>query len=172
MAARLSSRDALCDLVRVELSRLYRVAHRLTGNSTRAEDLVGATLLAAAKGWAGFDGAHPSAWLIRIMTNTNFRLGTTEAKHRHAVLDSIPNEPVVTTTETMILNRITAETVLEGLQKLSAEQRMVIILCDIEELTYEEVALALDIPRGTVCSRLYRARKALTDCTRFSMEIE
>ncbi|MBL8048700.1 MAG: sigma-70 family RNA polymerase sigma factor [Chthonomonas sp.] len=170
MAARPPSRDALCKLVRTELARLYRVAFRLTGSSVRAEDLVGTTLHAAAKAWDHFDGAHPSAWLLRIMTNANFRQGSIEARHRHAHLDSISEEASPHAVDEIVMHRLATSEVLAGLLQLNPDQQMVIILCDIEEMSYDEVALALEIPRGTVCSRLYRARRALIDLCTFSME--
>ena len=170
MAARSTQGETLSAIVRAELPRMYRVAFRLTGDATRAEDLVALTLLNATKGWATFDGAHPSAWLLRILSNAHVRANQNEDKHRHAALDEVTEMPSKDNVEKEVQQRIAMNSLLEAMEKLEPEHQMVLTLCDIEQMTYDEVAVALDVPRGTVASRLYRARRALESTCRNVLE--
>lgn len=159
MEARLDSRERLNALVRAELPLLYRVASRLTASASEAEDLVAHTLLNAAKGWHTFDGEHAVAWLIRIMRNCL-------ARSRARVRPELPLERAEDVqsghdTSSSVLTSMDLETALRALMELSTEHRLVITLCDIEEMPYAEVAAALELPVGTIASRLYRARHAL-----------
>lgn len=159
MEARSDSRERLNALVRAELPRLYRVASRLTHSSSEAEDLVAQTLMNAARGWSGFDGRHPTAWLIRIMTHSFLKL---RARTRTDIpLEDADRVASRADLAKQLITSMTLEKVLKSLEELSPEHRLVITLCDIEEMPYAEVAAALEIPQGTLASRLYRARRAL-----------
>lgn len=146
---------------RKELSTLYRVAQRLVGTATEAEDLVGQTLLAAAKAWDKFDGRHPKAWLIAILRN-----------ERHRALRTAAARPQTSDIDTADLSdgdggwkdvdlKIIGEHILSALDKIPEEYRLAVSLCDIEQLTYEEAAEVLGVPSGTIRSRLHRGRHAL-----------
>ena len=155
----------LDEFVRAELPRLYRIAQRLTATADQADDLVGITLLNAAKAWKEFDGAYPLAWLHRIMQNAYIRESQKQFKQRGVDLDLVAEQESSQNIHIELESKMQTEMILRSLSKLSAEHRVVITLCDIEELNYEEVAKVLNIPRGTLCSRLHRARKMLVSHT-------
>lgn len=147
--------------VRKELSTLYRVAQRLTGKAAEAEDLVGATLLSAAKAWNNFDGRHPKAWLIAILRN-----------ERNRTIRTAASRPQTADIEAGDLSdgdggwkdvdlKIIGDHILAALDKIPEEYRLAVALCDVEQLTYEEAAEVLGVPAGTIRSRLHRGRHAL-----------
>jgi RNA polymerase sigma-70 factor (ECF subfamily) len=149
------------DSLRDELPVLFRVAKRLTRSEQEAEDLVGQTLLSACRAQKSFDGRHLRSWLIRIQRN-EFNSNLRRASSRpELILEEI--EGASETLWDEVAWRVDAETLLEELQQMSEDQQMIIQLCDVEELTYEEAAEALEIPVGTVRSRLFRARAKLRD---------
>lgn len=152
---------------------LFRAALRLTGNRTDAEDLVQETYLRAyAKFHQYAQGTNLKAWLYRILTNTfisEYRKAQRRPKHS-------PNEDVedwqlmqaashdsvgLESAETEALARIPSTQIQEALHSLSDEQRAVVVLADVESLSYKEIADILDIPIGTVMSRLSRGRASL-----------
>ena len=138
---------------------LYRVARRLTGNATEAEDLVGQALLNASAGWAAFDGAHPRSWLIRILTNCHYRVHRSRAKDPVFLLregESSAAEPW-----NAIDWGLCGPALLREIDRLPEEYRLAVVLCDVEEMSYEEAALAMDVARGTAKSRLFRGRRIL-----------
>lgn len=164
----LSDRERLNGVVRTELPRLYRVAFRLTRNAAEAEDLVAQTLLNAAKGWRSFDGQFAAAWLFRIMKHSFLRGLRDEGKHNSQSLETTPEIAHESNIEQDVSARLTVEALVDQVGKLSHEHRLVIILCDIEGLSYDEVAATLEVPKGTLCSRLFRARKILQQrCLRY-----
>jgi RNA polymerase sigma-70 factor (ECF subfamily) len=145
-----------------ELPVLYRVAKRMTLNATTAEDLVSQTLLRAATGWAGFDGRHPRSWLIRIMQNVHSKeMSKLSAQSIQVALE----ETAVTTSDVWhdLDTRLLSTSIVEELDRIPEEYRLAVTLCDMEELSYEEAALAMDVPIGTVRSRLYRGRQILRE---------
>jgi RNA polymerase sigma-70 factor (ECF subfamily) len=133
----------------------------MTSGREEAEDLVAQTLMLAAKGWAGFDGRHPTAWLLKILVHACGKMhqkSPPEIPSPEEFIDGrASNHDVVHQAEV----RWTQERVLAAMEKLCVEQRLVITLCDIEEMSYDEVARALNLPKGTLCSRLFRARRRL-----------
>lgn len=146
---------------------------RLTDRPGDAEDLVAQTLLHAAAGWEAFDGRHPVAWLIRIMNNAYLRRREVESRAPTVPLDESCEIRSDANPYRHVESRMTLEQVLEAMNRLTPEHRMAITLCDIEELPYHEVSEALGIPRGTLCSRLFRARRALqTYCAEVGVEVE
>lgn len=146
-----------------ELPVLYRMAKRMTRNATDAEDLVGQTLLAAAKGWSGFDGRYPRTWLIKIMTNVNLsNFRRQESRVETAILEDhehvAAHDPWIDVDVKLVSDRI-----IDELDCLPEEYRMAVALCDVEELSYEEAGLAMQVPIGTVRSRLARGRRMLRE---------
>ena len=143
-----------------ELPVLYRVARRMTLNASVAEDLVGQTLLQAASAWKSFDGNYPRSWMIQIMQNI-FRKDRNKLSSRsvHVPLD----EATCMTDDTWsdLDKRLLSSSIVEELDRIPDEYRLAVTLCDMEELSYEEAARALDIPIGTVRSRLFRGRNML-----------
>ncbi len=143
-----------------ELPVLYRVARRLTLDPSRAEDLVSQTLLDAARAWDAFDGRYPRSWLIKILQN-NFRRDLRRASSQ---VETVSLEtPIEASCEIWSeLNwRAIGSRLMEELDKLPEEYRLAVTLCDVEELSYDEAAAAMNIPKGTVRSRLFRGRRLL-----------
>lgn len=146
-----------------ELPVLYRVAKRLTSNTTLAEDLVAQTLLDAGKAWDAFDGEFTRSWLIRILQN-NFKKDIRRAASRPQTL---PIEEQIVAKECDVWGELNwgaiGPQIIEEVDSLLEEYRMTITLCDIEEMSYEEAAEAMGVPIGTVRSRLFRARRILRE---------
>lgn len=142
--------------VRGELAVLFRVARRMVRNTEEAEDLVQQTLMRAFGAWARFDGQHLRSWLIRILRNENLmrlrsanRVEYSELLEDSAVDEGFWNE---------VVWRDHADRILDELDRLPLEYRMTVVLCDIEQMSYEEASQILEIPIGTVRSRLSRGR--------------
>lgn len=145
---------------------LYNFARWLTHDRSEAEDLVQETYSKALKGFSSFQpGTNFRAWMYRILRNT-FLTSRTGLKSGLTVsLDSEQGEsanPVTAETpESMFLARSDQRMVQEAIGDLPIIFREVILLCDVEEMSYQEIAETISIPIGTVMSRLARARSAL-----------
>lgn len=139
--------------------QLFRVAMRLCRDLGRAEDLVQEAYLQAWRSFHRFElGTNLRAWLFKIMFNVYY------SGQRKARLHLIPAEE--TLAETIAYDpptpaRLTDEEVLSALERLPRDFQIPVVLADVEELSYREVAEALAIPLGTVMSRLHRGRKLL-----------
>ncbi len=155
-----SNKPSLEQVIESELAVLYRVAKTLTRNADDAEDIVGQTLYLAAKSWSSFDGAYPRSWLIKIMRNEFIALTRKKSAKMTVAIDSI-GEPSTEGYWEDIDWSLAGADIAEELAKLPEEYQMAVSLCDVEELSYEEAALAMDCPTGTVRSRLYRGRNLL-----------
>ncbi len=145
--------------------RLYNFACWLTQDRNEAEDLVQETYAKALKGFSSFQpGTNFRAWIYRILRNAflNSRAGLKavslplDAEGEDAALPATEETP-----ESILLQRADWQFVQEALQRLPVAHREVLLLCDMEEMSYQEIAAALGIPIGTVMSRLSRARQAL-----------
>ncbi len=151
------------DLALPLFDQLYNFAHWLTQDRHEAEDLVQETYAKALRGFAGFQpGTNFRAWIFRILRNS-FLTSRTALKSTvpleedaHETIESGDPSP-----ETVLLAQADREDVRQALSDLSAPFREVLLLCDVEEMSYDEIAQVLAIPPGTVMSRLHRARKAL-----------
>lgn len=153
----------MADLESVALSQLpllYRVALRMTRSPHEAEDLVGQTLLRAAAAWHRFDGAHPRSWLIKIMRN-EFLGSIRQTSGRPPAVSLEEFELSEEGLEANLHQRSDVRAILDSLEQLPIEYRLAVTLCDVEELSYEEAAEAMEVPIGTVRSRLSRGRKLL-----------
>jgi RNA polymerase sigma-70 factor, ECF subfamily len=146
------------------LDSLYRYAWWLTRDSTQAEDLVQEAFLKGLRGFAGFlPGSNIRAWMYRILHNTFL---TSRTGLRAVPTISLDEEPRIideiadaATPESNLLKRASAEAVRRAIEKLPVEFREVLLLSDVEEMSYREIAETLSIPMGTVTSRLIRARQ-------------
>jgi RNA polymerase sigma-70 factor, ECF subfamily len=156
--------DRFREQVLSELEVLYRVARRLTRTPTEAEDLVQDALLRAYRGFDGFDGRYPRAWLLTILRNTHYnRL----RKRRPDLLDDEVAQRIpapgadgrLDGTSDRALHHQFDPLVRAALAALSPNHRAVVALVDLDELTYQEAADVLGVPTGTVMSRLHRARR-------------
>jgi RNA polymerase sigma-70 factor (ECF subfamily) len=154
---------------------LYAAALRMTRNPSDAEDLVQETYLRAYRGFGGFqEGTNLKAWLYRILTNTY--INTYRAKKRRpdeTELDEVEDlylyrrigglEAAMAgrSAEDELLDRFTDVEVKQAIEALPENFRLAVLLADVEGFSYKEIAEILDIPIGTVMSRLHRGRKAL-----------
>jgi RNA polymerase sigma-70 factor, ECF subfamily len=145
--------------------RLYNLACWLTQDRHEAEDLVQETYAKALRGFSSFQpGTNFRAWIYKILRNAflNSRTGLRAAA---IPLDPESDEsvlPIVSETpESILLQRSDWQLVQQALERLPVAQREILLLCEVEEMSYQEIAAALCIPIGTVMSRLSRARHAL-----------
>jgi RNA polymerase sigma-70 factor, ECF subfamily len=149
-------------------AKLYNFAHWLTQDRTEAEDLVQETYMKALKGFASFQpGTNFCAWMYKILRNT-FLTSRTGLKTSITVsLDDEEDpvdEPATTETpESVLLARVDQQAVESALEEVPVKFREIILLCDVAELSYQEIADTLGIPIGTVMSRLSRARRAMRE---------
>lgn len=147
-----------------ELEVLLRVALSITRNAADAEDLVQDTLVRAFRAVDRFDGAHPRAWLLTILRNTEINR---HRRRRPELLDDPDRQADVASSEpgpeALVVGE-TFDTVVDAaLHDLPDKFRRVVELIDIDGLNYAEAAETLGIPVGTVMSRLHRARRRMRD---------
>ena len=155
--------------------QLFSTALRMTRNRLDAEDLVQETYI---KGWRSFhtfqEGTNLRAWLFRIMTNTYInkynaqkRKGTevelddVEELFLYKRLGSIDQSQLSSSAEDQMLELFTDEEVKNALESLPEDFRIPVLLSDVDGFSYKEIAEMLEIPIGTVMSRLHRGRKAM-----------
>ncbi len=155
------------------LDALYGAAVRLTRNERDAEDLVQDTLLRAYRFFERFErGTNIKAWLFKILTNTFINRYRRANKERSLVdgpeqaavqgqLVSRDASDAAADPERWYFDRVLSENVLEAVDALPIDFRMVVILADLQEFSYREIAEVLDVPVGTVMSRLFRGRRLL-----------
>jgi RNA polymerase sigma-70 factor (ECF subfamily) len=144
--------------------QLYNFAHWLTRDKSEAEDLVQETYAKALRGFSGFQvGTNFRAWIFRILRNTflTSRTGLKVAGQSAEELDALVS--VDPSPEAVLISHADRGMVRQALQELSVPFREILLLCEVEEMAYEEIAQVLAIPVGTVMSRLHRARKALRE---------
>ena len=147
------------------LDALFNFARWLSHDQSEAEDLVQETF---AKGLRGFDSFAPGtdfrAWMFRILRNTFLTSRTGLQAKLTVPLDAEDEAPVAVTwenPETLALASATRDALQAALDELPVVYREVILLCDVEEMKYQEIAEVLSVPIGTVMSRLSRGRKLL-----------
>jgi RNA polymerase sigma-70 factor (ECF subfamily) len=142
---------------------LYRVALSLTGQPADAEDLVQDTLVRAYRAIDRFDGAHPRAWLLTILRHTHLNRVRVRRPDLLRDGDSVERSlevsgPSAASAEDVVVGEMFEAVVGEALAALPDKHRTVVELVDIQGLSYQEAADVLGVPRGTVMSRLHRAR--------------
>jgi RNA polymerase sigma-70 factor, ECF subfamily len=177
--ARRLARDAR-DRVRfeeeaLELSdQVYRVARRFVGSREEAEDLVQQTYERAFRSWRQYThGTNLRAWLLRILTNLNIDRGRRQQRAPQTTsIDSEAGEyflydklasqmPDENPDEERVLEKLSQDSIVDALADVPHDFRDVIVLVDIGEFSYADAAQILDIPMGTVMSRLHRGRRIL-----------
>jgi RNA polymerase sigma-70 factor, ECF subfamily len=160
--------DSFEELAMPLFDQLYNFAHWLTQNREEAEDLVQETYAKALKGFSSFQlGTNFRAWMYRILRNT-FLTSRTGLKATMTVpLDTEEDGPELAvesdTPETILVGRSDRELLQKAIDELPVYFREILLLCEVEEMSYQEIAETLSIPMGTVMSRLSRARKTLRD---------
>ncbi|WP_028979668.1 sigma-70 family RNA polymerase sigma factor [Sporocytophaga myxococcoides] len=155
------------------IDSLYNFAYRLTLDEDDANDLVQETYLKAYRFFNSYEqGTNAKAWLFRILKNSfinDFRKKSKEpSKVDYQEVESYYNsddvdESITTDLRIESLQEMIGDEVATALNALAVDFRTIIILCDLEGFTYEEMAKILDIPIGTVRSRLHRARNLLKE---------
>jgi RNA polymerase sigma-70 factor (ECF subfamily) len=157
------------------VSQLYAAALRMTRNPADAEDLLQETFIRAYRGFPNFNqGTNLRAWLYRILTNTF--INTYRAKQRRpeqTELDEVEDlylyrrlggleaATLGRSAEDELMDMFTEDDVRDALDDLPEQFRMAVLLADVEGFSYKEIAEIMDVPIGTVMSRLHRGRKAL-----------
>jgi len=145
------------------LNDLYRTALRIIRNQTEAEDAVQETYYQAWKSFHRFEiGTNCRAWLFKIL----FHVINHQRRKiwRWSLFADIEEAPCETPTyESPVPQNLTDEEVLQAFEKIPQHYREVVLLADVEEFSYKEISSALDIPIGTVMSRLNRGRKLLRE---------
>lgn len=156
-----------------QLDTLYAVSCRMTRSTAEAEDLVQDTVVKAMRARDQFQpGTNLKAWLLRILTNTFINRYRRGGMERDVIdgpdAESLTDAWVGATTlramrdpETQALSPLVEAEVQRALDDLPAEFRLAVVLSDIEELSYKEIADAMGCPIGTVMSRLHRGRRML-----------
>ncbi len=143
------------------VDRLFRHAMWLERNRAEAEDLVQETLVQALKSFQRFTpGTNCRAWLLSILQHVR---ANRQRQQGRLVMDASMEERLehVVAFVPPIPERLTDEDMLLALRQIPQHHQEVILLCDVEDLTYKEIAAALDVPIGTVMSRLHRGRELL-----------
>jgi len=155
------------------LDSLYSAAMRMTRNSSDAEDLVQEAILLAFRHFEQFQrGTNVRAWLFRILTNTFInsyrkksrepeRVDMPDVEDFYFLSQAKRNNDLGSNPESQVLGKFLHDDITAAIDKLPDEFRMVVILNAVEGFAYQEIAEILDIPIGTVRSRLYRGRKLL-----------
>lgn len=173
-AARWGDQSAFAQLVTANQAMVYSLAYRMTGNPEDAADLTQEAFLNAWRGLGRFDGRSSfSTWLYRLTSNAC--IDFLRREKRRVALSMTLDEPEEDgerqadlpddrySPQRELERREAAEAVRRGLAALSPEHREVLILRELEGLSYTEIAQALDLEEGTVKSRISRARLALRD---------
>src|ERR1700689_5563957 len=170
-----SSASSFEDLAMPLFDQLYNLARWLTQNREEAEDLVQETYAKALKGFGSFQlGTNFRAWMYRILRNT-FLTSRTGLK----VTMTVPLDPEENgadlaverdTPETYLFQQLNRELLQTAMDDLPVHFREILLLCEVEVMSYQEIAETLLVPIGTVMSRLSRARKALSDRLRLQMQ--
>jgi len=146
-------------------SQLYNFAHWLTQDRSEAEDLVQETYVKALRGFSGFQqGTNFRAWMYRILRNTFLTSRSGSKASATRPLEEEDQEQLSATEETpesIFIASSQKEMLQNALAELPVPFREILLLCDFEEMSYQEISDTLGIPAGTVMSRLSRARRAL-----------
>jgi RNA polymerase sigma-70 factor (ECF subfamily) len=157
------------------MGSLYSAALRMTRNPADAEDLVQETYLKAYRAFGSFqEGTNLKSWLYKILTNTfinSYRarrrrpteteLDEVEDLYLYHRLGGLEAAAAARSTEDLVLDRFSEAEVKAAVEALPEQFRLAVVLSDVEGFSYKEIAEILDIPIGTVMSRLHRGRKAL-----------
>ncbi len=145
---------------------LYNFASWLVHNRSNAEDLVQETYLKALRSFASFQpGTNFRAWMFRILKNTFLSsCSTLERRLDDAIVSEENGHQLAVVTETpeaILMNQADSQLVQRAMDALPVHYREALLLCEVEEMSYREIAEVLTIPIGTVMSRLARARQAV-----------
>jgi RNA polymerase sigma-70 factor (ECF subfamily) len=174
-AAQAGDLDSFNQIVRLYETRVYNLCYRMLGDPDAAADATQDTFIAAFRSLASFRGGVLKSWLLRIATNACYDVLRTRKRRPSVSLDigddeeegrrsELPDQGA--TLDEMVLQHELSAAIQRGLAELPEDQRIVLILSDIQGLAYEEIAQITGIQLGTVKSRLSRARAKLRDILR------
>ncbi len=151
--------------------QVYRVARHLAGSREDADDLVQETYARAFRSWRSFQpGTNLRAWLLRILTNLNIDRGRRRQRapqtqpleaNDYFLYDRLAENGDGVTDEERVVERLSQDDIVSALSAVPHDFRDVIVLVDIGDFSYADAAQILDIPVGTVMSRLHRGRRIL-----------
>ena len=151
--------------------QVFRVARHLSGSREEAEDLVQDTYARAFRSWRSFQpGTNLRAWLLRILTNLNIDRGRRSQRapqttpleaNDYYLYDKLAESDGAVTDEERVVERLSQDDIVSALSAVPHDFRDVIVLVDIGDFSYQDAAHILDIPIGTVMSRLHRGRRIL-----------
>jgi RNA polymerase sigma-70 factor, ECF subfamily len=151
--------------------QVYRVARRLVSSREEAEDLVQETYARAFRSWRSYTpGTNLRAWLMRILTNLNIDRGRREQRSPdmqpmeegdYFLYNRLEQSGGAADDEERVVERLSQDSIVEALASVPHDFRDVIVLVDIGDFSYQEAAQILDVPIGTVMSRLHRGRRIL-----------
>ncbi len=173
--ALMADQARFADLAMEHMGSLYTAALRMTRNRADAEDLVQETYLKAYRAFHTFEeGTNLKAWLYRILTNTYINayrakkrrpeqaeVEDVEDLYLYHRLGGLEGAASGHSAEEEVLDHFTETEVKEAIEALPEQFRVAVLLADVEGFSYKEIAEILDIPIGTVMSRLHRGRRAL-----------
>src|SRR3954464_2101572 len=152
-------------------NQVYRVARRLVGSREEAEDLMQETYARAFRSWRSFQpGTNLRAWLLRILTNLNIDRGRRQQRTPdmqpleegdYFLYNKLEASGDGDSDEDHVVERLSQNDVVSALSEVPHDFRDVVVLVDIGDFTYADAAQILDIPIGTVMSRLHRGRRIL-----------
>jgi RNA polymerase sigma-70 factor (ECF subfamily) len=174
-ALRRRDEEAFSELVRVYQHKVFNVVYRIVGDRQEAEDVAQEVFVAVFKYIDSFRGESKfSTWLYRIAANrakNRIKFLARRSQNKHQDIDDTPESKInanpfggqVFRPDEKALGNELHEILKDGLGSLSEEHRAVIVLRDVEGMTYQEISEVLEIAEGTVKSRLYRARVTLKD---------
>jgi RNA polymerase sigma-70 factor (ECF subfamily) len=164
------SRTEFESLFLPHLDAAYNLARLLTRNAHDAEDVVQESYLRALRGFSSFRGEASRPWLLTIVRNTSFswlrgnRSRADGAEYHEELHVSTGDTP-----EAESIGNERAQTVKRCVENLPSDFREVVVLREMEDLSYEQIAEITGVPRGTVMSRLSRARARLAECLKYSV---
>jgi RNA polymerase sigma-70 factor, ECF subfamily len=171
--------DSFEELATPLFDQLYNFAHWLTQNRDEAEDLVQETYVKALKGFSSFQlGTNFRAWIYRILRNTflTSRKGLKVTMTVPLDFDEEEEGPETAierdTPETILLARSSDEMLQKAIDELPVYFREILLLCEVEEMSYQDISETLAVPIGTVMSRLSRARQTLRNLLRPQLQQE
>jgi len=151
--------------------QVYRVARHLAGSREEAEDLVQETYARAFRSWRSFQpGTNLRAWMLRILTNLNIDRGRRQQRapqtqaleaNDYFLYDRLSENGDSPSDEERVVERLSQDDIVSALSAVPHDFRDVIVLVDIGDFSYQDAAQILDIPIGTVMSRLHRGRRIL-----------
>lgn len=171
----MADRATFADQAMEFMDGLYAAALRMTRNPAEAEDLVQETYLKAYRSFGTFqEGTNLKAWLYRILTNSYINqyrarkrrpdetdLEDVEDLYLYRRLGGLEGATAGRSAEDELLDQFTESEVIDAIDSLPEQFRMAVLLADVEGFSYKEIADIIDVPIGTVMSRLHRGRKAL-----------